>query len=113
MVCLCSALVLIELFTGIESAISDYIKSPIYYVLDMPRSITYAISVNFLSKRDLLSQNERLKAKIIELEAHQSSMASELKENEVLRELLSSSGRVKAEFTHAEIIAVANDIAKK
>lgn len=109
---LCSILALVDMFTGVESAIADYIKSPIYYFLDMPRRMTYAVTVNFLSKQDLLAQNESLKAKIIELEAQQSSMASELKENEVLRELLSSSGRVKAEFTHAEIIALANDLTK-
>ncbi len=110
---LCAILVLVDLFTGLESAVTDYIKSPFYYILDMPRRIVYDVTVNFLSKQDLVSQNERLKAKIIELGAQQSSVATQLKENEILRELLSSSGRVKAEFTHAEIIALANDLTKK
>ena len=106
------SLIIIDVNTGLGSKLSAEFRAPFYYVLDIPLRLFYSLSVNFLAKQDLLAQNAALQTKIIELQAQQSYLTNTLKENELLRELLSSSSRVKAEFTHAEIIAITNAVGR-
>jgi rod shape-determining protein MreC len=109
---LCSAIAVADYITGFSDDITATVRAPFYYTLNLPSRIAYMMSVEILAKKNLLEQNSSLKTQVAELQAQQTSLENAVKENKVLRELLSSSSRVKAEFTHAEIIALGNDIGR-
>ena len=110
---ICVVLSVIDLKFGYSDLIHEYITYPVYHIINFPSKMIHNMGLVFQSNQDLIEQNEGLKAQIIDLKADQKIYENAKRENEVLRELLSSSGKVKAEFTHAEILAISNNIARK
>jgi rod shape-determining protein MreC len=92
---------------------TQYLLSPLYYIIDMPYRLVYKSSINLLSKQELVKENTRLLAQNVILKAKMHKYATAEKENKTLRELLSSSGKIESDFTHAEIIAEANSLSRK
>jgi len=102
-----------DMMLSYSQGLVQYFLSPLYYIIDMPYRLVYKSSVNILSKQELVKENSRLLAQNAILKARMYQYETASKENDTLRELLSSSGKIESDFTHAEIIAESNSLLKK
>ena len=91
---------------------TDYITYPLVYLVDLPFKLYNNSTTKFFSQKKLLQENQLLKTKIAMLESDIRFMNSSLDENKVLRDLLSSSAKIKSDFTLADILAVSNNYSK-
>lgn len=79
-----------------------------YTAVNLPSSV-YDLAKNRLSSRQyILEENKRLTADNLLLKSNLSLQEDLKNENTVLRDLLSTSAKITADFTIAEVLAVAN-----
>ena len=93
---------------------SDYLRptvsSTLYRFFDTPS--TWFIQQRYLwsDHHSLENENKQLRKRVAELRVNQQQLMAQIQENKTLRDLLSASSLVNADFTHAKVIAIPNDI---
>jgi len=96
----------------IRSALSTVVY-PLQFTVDLPASIGSWASENLDSRAALVERNERLNRQNLTLQARLQKFESLKKENERLRDLLQSSGKVGVRVLIGELLAVDMDPFKR
>lgn len=92
----------------VRSAVATVI-APLQYTVAMPGNWFEWTEANIVSHRQLLADNADLRAKILLLQAQLQQFLALKKENDQLRELLSSSPKAGGRVVVAQILSVAAD----
>ncbi len=106
------ALLFVDLRLKALSEVRYYIESALYPVMlfaDSPRSISNAVSTQFKSRSELISENERLASAIFEQRADLLRLHSLEQENAAMRKLLNSPLHETPRRMFAEVVAVDSD----
>ena len=86
-----------------------YLTTPVYWVADIPTRVSFWIDDVFVSRTDLLEQNQRLREEVLVAQRELQLLESLASENSRLLELSNATGGLEAEVMPAEIINVAPD----
>ncbi|MEX0738741.1 MAG: rod shape-determining protein MreC [Pseudohongiella sp.] len=86
-----------------------YLSTPVYWVADMPARASSWIDDVFVSQRDLIEENARLRQELLFAQRELQLLAGLASENSRLRALQEASQAVQGRVITAEIINVSND----
>jgi rod shape-determining protein MreC len=86
-----------------------YATAPIYWVADIPTRVSFWIDDVFVSRTDLLEENERLREQLLVSQRELQLLESLTSENSRLRALDEAAQSIAAEVLPAEIINVSPD----
>lgn len=86
-----------------------YAATPVYWMADVPSRMSLWIDDVFVSHRDLIEENERLRQELLFAQRELQLLASLTSENTLLRDLQAASEAVQGQVMTAEIINVSND----
>ncbi len=87
----------------------DILTIPFYWVTDIPHRVSNWFDTNWVSRDDLLEENQQLRNKVRIQESRLQQMASLVAENLRLRQLMNSSEIVQDRVLVAELIGVSPD----
>ncbi len=86
-----------------------YATTPIYWVADIPTRVSYWIDDVFVSRTDLLEENEALRERLLVAQRELQLLESLTSENSRLLELDEATGNINGDVMPAEIINVSPD----
>ncbi len=86
-----------------------FITAPVYWVADTPARISFWIDDVFVSRADLIGENESLREELLLSQRQLQLLESLASENNRLRALQDSSASIKGEVLPAEIINISPD----
>lgn len=86
-----------------------YLSTPVYWVADIPTRVSLWMDDVFVSQRDLIEENARLRQELLFAQRELQLLAGLASENSRLRELQTASQAVQGRVVTAEIINVSND----
>lgn len=86
-----------------------YLSTPVYWVADIPTRVSLWMDDVFVSQRDLIEENARLRQELLFAQRELQLLAGLASENSRLRELQAASQAVQGRVVTAEIINVSND----
>lgn len=86
-----------------------YLSTPVYWVADIPTRVSLWMDDVFVSQRDLIEENARLRQELLFAQRELQLLAGLASENSRLRELQEASQAVQGRVVTAEIINVSND----
>ena len=86
-----------------------YATSPVYWVADIPTRVSFLIDDVFVSRTDLLEENEALRADLLEAQRELQLLESLASENNRLRALDEATRGIDGEVLAAEIINISPD----
>ena len=86
-----------------------YVTTPVYWVADIPTRVSFWIDDVFVSRTDLLEQNQRLREEVLVAQRELQLLESLASENSRLLELRNATGGLETDVMPAEIINVAPD----
>jgi len=86
-----------------------YLTTPVYWVADIPTRISFLIDDVFVSRTDLLEENEQLREELLVAQRELQLMESLASENSRLRDLRAATQVIAGEVLPAEIINVSPD----
>ena len=87
-----------------------YATTPIYWVADIPTRVSFWIDDVFVSRTDLLEENEQLQEDLLVAQRELQLLESLASENSRLRALTEATGGIDGEVLPAEIINVSPDL---
>ena len=87
-----------------------YATTPIYWVADIPTRVSFWIDDVFVSRTDLLEENEQLQEDLLVAQRELQLLESLASENSRLRALNEATGGIDGEVLPAEIINVSPDL---
>lgn len=102
-------LIALETSTGLLAPVRAHLESlvsPVYLIADVPYVIGDGVSEVFSTHQQLLNLNRELRRQVLELAQVSQQFVALKSENDRLRELLGSQGRVPFEVLIAEIVGV-------
>lgn len=85
------------------------IVSPIHYLVNLPIDTFNGVISDFISKKTLINENARLRAKTLLLNAQLQKQFAIENENQQLRALLASSAKTVDKVSVAQLLAVSSD----
>ncbi|MEE4164343.1 MAG: rod shape-determining protein MreC [Woeseiaceae bacterium] len=94
-----------EYLTGVRKTLSVLLY-PVELLVSAPANLRRSVSETFMSRSELLAENQRLKAEALARSARLQKLAALQAENARLRALLDSTSRVTEDLLIAEIVAV-------
>lgn len=86
-----------------------YVTTPVYWVADIPTRVSFLIDDVFVSRTDLLEENESLRADLLEAQRELQLLESLASENNRLRALDEATRGIAGEVMAAEIINISPD----
>ena len=86
-----------------------YLTTPVYWVADIPTRVSFWIDDVFVSRTDLLEQNQRLREEVLVAQRELQLLESLASENSRLLELSNATAGLETDVMPAEIINVAPD----
>ena len=86
-----------------------YAATPVYWVADIPTRVSFWIDDVFVSRTDLLEENERLREDLLIAQRELQLLESLASENSRLRDLREATQVITGEALPAEIINVSPD----
>lgn len=86
-----------------------YLTTPVYWVADIPTRVSFLIDDVFVSRTDLLEENEQLREELLVAQRELQLLESLASENSRLRDLRAATQVVEGEVLPAEIINVSPD----
>ena len=86
-----------------------YATTPIYWVADIPTRVSFWIDDVFVSRTDLLEENEALRERLLVAQRELQLLESLTSENSRLLELDEATGNINGDVMPAEIINVSPD----
>jgi len=90
-------------FDALRSRIS-FVVVPIQYAVNLPVKLASALKDNFVSKRAILEENNRLHTELLQINAKLQQLDFLEHENSQLRALLNSSKQIKSRTTSAQVL---------
>ena len=87
-----------------------YATTPIYWIADIPTRVSFWIDDVFVSRTDLLEENEQLQEDLLVAQRELQLLESLASENSRLRALNEATGGIDGEVLPAEIINVSPDL---
>lgn len=87
-----------------------YVASPVYWVADIPARVSFWIDDVFVSRTDLLEENESLRGQLLVAQRELQLLESLASENSRLLELNSATGGIDGDVMPAEIINISPDL---
>ncbi len=86
-----------------------YLTTPVYWVVDIPARVSFLIDDVFVSRTDLLEENEQLREDLLVVQRELQLLESLASENSRLRDLRAATQVIAGEVLPAEIINVSPD----
>ena len=86
-----------------------YVTTPIYWVADIPTRVSFWIDDVFVSRTDLLEENEELRERLLVAQRELQLLESLTSENSRLLALDEATGNINGDVLPAEIINVSPD----
>lgn len=86
-----------------------YLTTPVYWVADIPTRVSFLIDDVFVSRTDLLEENEELREELLVAQRELQLLESLASENNRLRDLRAATQVIEGEVLPAEIINVSPD----
>lgn len=86
-----------------------YLSTPVYWLADIPARTSYWIDDVFVSQRELIEENARLRQELLFAQRELQLLESLASENSRLRALQEASREVRGQVMTAEIINVSSD----
>ncbi len=86
-----------------------YLTTPVYWVADIPTRVSFLIDDVFVSRTDLLEENEELREELLVAQRELQLLESLASENSRLRDLRAATQVIQGEVLPAEIINVSPD----
>lgn len=93
-------------WSGSVHAVLSSVLAPVRYLVDFPSRLLIKFDGEWRTRRSLIAENAKLKARVHILTSQLAQMQRSIDENDQLRALLSSSARAQGEFISAQIMAV-------
>ena len=96
-------------YLGSLRYVLGYATSPVYWVADIPARVSFLIDDVFVSRTDLLEQNQALREELLVARRELQLLESLASENSRLLELNTATADLERDVMPAEIINIAPD----